>query len=51
MESTSKPRSVKPGEMPVKDMSYLEGRILFPEKLKKAREVLAPLFSGAKESH
>lgn len=29
-------------------MSYLEGRVLFPEKLKKAQEILAPFFSAEK---
>jgi len=40
---------MKPGKMPVKDMSYLDGRLLFPEKLKRAQEILAPFFSKSEE--
>jgi hypothetical protein len=45
MESTAKPRFMKPGKMPVKDMSHLEGKVLFPEKLERARQILAPLIA------
>jgi hypothetical protein len=36
---------MKPGKMPVKDMSHLEGKVLFPEKLERARQILAPLIA------
>lgn len=31
--------------MIIKDMSHLKGRVHFPEKLAKAREILAPLIA------
>lgn len=33
------------GRMIIKDMSHLKGRVHFPEKLAKAREILAPLIA------
>ncbi len=31
--------------MIIKDMSHLEGKVHFPEKLEKARQILAPLIA------
>lgn len=31
--------------MIIKDMSHLEGKVHFPEKLEKARKILAPLIA------
>lgn len=31
--------------MIIKDMSHLKGKVHFPEKLAKAREILAPLIA------
>lgn len=33
------------GRMIIKDMSHLEGKVHFPEKLEKARKILAPLIA------
>lgn len=43
MASIDKNKPTKASVIVVKDMSHLEGRVYFPEKLKKANEVLSAL--------
>lgn len=38
------------GRMIIKDMSHLEGKVHFPKKLEKAREILAPLIKLRNQS-
>lgn len=46
METTASTKSDKSnGRMIIKDMSHLKGKVHFPEKLAKAREILAPLIA------
>lgn len=52
MATTGKSKSTKSSTIVVKDMSHLEGRIYFPEKLRKANEALSKLnFPQWEESH
>jgi hypothetical protein len=50
MDTTSNLKSNKSnGRMIITDMSHLKGKVHFPEKLEKARQILAPLIALEKE--
>lgn len=50
MATTASSKHDEPnGRMIIKDMSHLKGKVHFPKKLAKAREILAPLIALEKE--